>query len=203
MLIQGGISKNGFSNTLSVSGLYSSSWKNSFSKTTAPSVVATFWPTVNRLSSVMDTWPWRTSCSRFCMPLAMLSPLVSMAFFWASALNARKLLGAAAARPCSTAKRKRLRVLASDSTASVMASKARLLSKYSAAVKAATGLASQASLENRLSPDAEGCAKAPCDNNSAASLRYCCCTSCNFSGVKFSLGGVGSGPAAPAAGARF
>jgi hypothetical protein len=29
--------------------------------------------------------------------MAMLSPLVSMAFFWASAFNARKLLGAAAA----------------------------------------------------------------------------------------------------------
>src|SRR6218665_438420 len=94
--MQGGTSSSGRSYTRGVSGLYSSHWNSAVSQTTAPSVVPTLRPTSNRLSSVIDTWPWLMSCSRFCRPLAMLSPRVSMAFFCASALKARKLLGAKA-----------------------------------------------------------------------------------------------------------
>ncbi|MCY1562518.1 hypothetical protein D9M68_999260 [compost metagenome] len=63
------------------------------------------------------------------MPLAMLSPWVSMAFFCASALKARKLLGALASIHCCTAKRTRVRVLASPCTASAKAMRVRALSR--------------------------------------------------------------------------
>ena len=63
------------------------------------------------------------------MPLAMLSPLVSIALFCASALSAMKLLGADAAMNCSTAKRKRALVLASASTASARPSIVRAFSR--------------------------------------------------------------------------
>ncbi len=116
--MQGGTTRNGRSYTLAVVGLYSISWIRSFWNTTAPSVVATLRPTSNWLSSVIETWPCWMSCSRFCRPRAMLSPRVSIAFCWASALSTRKLLGAEAAIHCSTAKRSRALVLASVSTAS-------------------------------------------------------------------------------------
>ena len=127
--MQGGTSRNGRSYTLAVRGLYSISWNSSFSKTMAPSVVATLRPTSNRLSSVIDTWPSLMSFSRFCIPLAMLSPWVSIAFFCASAFIARKLLGADAAIHCSTAKRMRLRVFSSLSTASASPISAREFSR--------------------------------------------------------------------------
>ena len=66
--MHGGTSRNGRSYTLAVSGLYSSSWKSSFSNTTAPSLVATLLPTSKALSSVMLRWPCRISFSRFCTP---------------------------------------------------------------------------------------------------------------------------------------
>ena len=81
----------------------------------------------------------------------MLSPWVSKAFFCASALNAMKLLGDDAAIHCSTAKRMRLRVLASASTASARPISVRALSKYTAAAWLATGLLPQAASEKRLS----------------------------------------------------
>ena len=149
--MQGGTSRNGRSCTLAVSGLYSISWNSSFSNTTAPSVVATLRPTSNRLSSVIDTWPCRMSCSMFFTPLARLSPCVAMAFCCASALKARKLLGAEAASHCSTAKRTRLRVLASPSAASAMDIMVRAFSRYTAAVKAAMGFLPQASPLKRRS----------------------------------------------------
>ncbi len=61
--------------------------------------------------------------------MAMLSPWVSIAFFWASALKAKKLLGAMAASHCSTPKRMRARVLASASTASARPMSVRALSR--------------------------------------------------------------------------
>ena len=81
----------------------------------------------------------------------MLSPLVSMAFCWASALNIKKLLGAVAAENCSTENCKRALVLASVCAASTKAIKVRVLSKYTAAVKAAMGLCDHASLAKRRS----------------------------------------------------
>jgi hypothetical protein len=127
--MQGGTTRKGRSYTLEVVGLYSISCISSFSNTTAPSVVATLRPTSNWLSSVIETWPCCRSCIRFCMPLAMLSPRVSMAFFCASAFSARKLLGAEAAIHCSTAKRRRALVLGSDSAASTRPSSVRPLSR--------------------------------------------------------------------------
>ena len=127
--MHGGTSRKGFSCTFSVSGLYSMSWNNAFSNTTAPSVVATFLPTSNRLSSVIDMWPCLASCSMLATPLARLAPWVSMAFCCASALKARKLLGEAAAIHCSTAKRTRFLVFSSPSTASAMAISVRAFSR--------------------------------------------------------------------------
>ena len=74
---------------INVLGLYSISWMSSFSKTTAPSVVATLRPTSNWLSSVCDTWPCWMSCHRCFRPWAIDSPFVSSALRCASGLRAR------------------------------------------------------------------------------------------------------------------
>lgn len=63
------------------------------------------------------------------MPLAMLSPWVSIAFFCASALKASELLGDEAAIHCSTAKRSRALVFSSASMASAIFSRVRPLSR--------------------------------------------------------------------------
>ena len=64
------------------------------------------------------------------MPSARLSPWVSIAFFCASGLSARKLLGDAASIHCSTAKRTRDRVFSSACSDSTMPSRVRAFSRY-------------------------------------------------------------------------
>jgi hypothetical protein len=83
----------------------------------------------------------------------MLSPLVSSAFFSASGLSARKLLGLAASIHCCTAKRMRARVLASPSTLSAICISARAFSRYICAVIAAAGLVCHSLAAKRLSAD--------------------------------------------------
>ena len=82
----------------------------------------------------------------------MLSPLVSTAFFSASGLNARKLLGLDASMNCCTAKRTRALVFSSPCTASAICISVRAFSRYICAVYAAAGLASHSALAKRRSP---------------------------------------------------
>ena len=96
------------------------------------------------------------------MPVAMLSPWVSMAFFNASGLSARKLLGLVASTHCCTAKRTRALVLASPCMLSAICSSVRALSRYSCAVIAAAGLLSHSLLAKRRSPSAAGLVASPC-----------------------------------------
>jgi hypothetical protein len=123
------------------------------------------------------------------MPLAMLSPCVSMAFFCASTLKASELLGDEAAIHCSTAKRRRALVFSSASMASAMFSIVRPLSRYTAAEKADSGLLPQASPAKRLSPS--GLALKPWPHSAVASARYCCWIDWSLSGAMENLGSPG------------
>ena len=91
--MHGGTISSGRSCTFAVSGLYSSSWNNSFSNTTVPSVVATLRPTSNTLSSVCDSGPAACRPAGAACRAAMLSPWVSIAFFCASGLSGEEVAG--------------------------------------------------------------------------------------------------------------
>ncbi len=127
--MQGGTSSSGRSYTVLVSGLYWMSWNSSFSNTTAPSVVATFPPTLNALSSVCEMRPLPMSASISAMPLARLSPLDSTSFFCASGLVTRKLDGDMASMVCWIAKRMRCLTLGAALTESAIAIMKRALSR--------------------------------------------------------------------------
>ena len=77
--MQGGTITNGRFATLSVSGEYWISCMTSFSKTTAPGVMARLRPTSKADSSVIEMRPFSRSPIRFLMPCVMLSPCVSSA----------------------------------------------------------------------------------------------------------------------------
>jgi hypothetical protein len=81
----------------------------------------------------------------------MLSPLVSTAFFSASGLSARKLLGLVASTHCCTAKRMRALVLASPCTWSAICISVRAFSRYICAVMAAKGFAAHSPPAKRRS----------------------------------------------------
>ncbi|SAL84056.1 hypothetical protein AWB67_06580 [Caballeronia terrestris] len=91
--MHGGTITSGRSATCSVSGAYWINWNSSFSNTTDPFDTATFLPTSNAFSSVMEMRPRFKSSSRFAKPVRTLSPCVSMAVFIASGLVAAKFAG--------------------------------------------------------------------------------------------------------------
>src|SRR5574343_1501361 len=94
--MHGGTTSSGRVPTFSVSGVYWINWNMSFSKTTAPSVLAIFLPTSKTDSSVIEIRPFSKSLSRLLMPSVMLCPLVSRASLMNSGFVAAKLEGAIA-----------------------------------------------------------------------------------------------------------